>query len=105
VGNTQTQQYTTYNCPDPFSVTTLKYLKAVRMFDSLFERAHANKRKKDVELKVRMQNGLTYVVQVNHPIVAFLCLRHNYTSRDAIDIMRERVALCKVDSDNSFKNY
>jgi hypothetical protein len=71
----------------------------------LYERAHANRKKKDVELKMKHQSGYTYALHLNTPIVAFICVRHNYTTRDAFDILKERVAFAKSDIDNSFKSY
>jgi hypothetical protein len=73
------------------------------MFESLYERAHANRKKKDVELQVKMQNGLTYAIQVSHPIVAMICVKHNYTKRDIFELLAEKVGLAKSDIDNSFK--
>ena len=51
-----------------------------------------------------MQSGLTYAIQLSHPIVAMICIKHNYTKRDSFDLLAERVGLAKNDIDNSFKN-
>ena len=70
----------------------------------LEKKPHAGKKKKEVELKVKMQNGLTYAIQISSPIVAMICIKHNYTKRDPFDLLAERVGLAKNDIDNSFKN-
>lgn len=56
IGNTALGQYTSYNCPDPYSPSTTidsKYIEALRVFETLYERAHANKKKPNVELKLK----------------------------------------------------
>ncbi len=95
LGNTTFGQYTSYKCPDPYAATVSdKYLLAMRIFENLYERAHANKKKPNVELKIKHQT-LTYVVALNPPIIGFLCLRHNYSARDAFEVLREKMALAK----------
>ena len=54
--NYNLDQYTTYNCPNVYSTENKdqEYEKALQIFESLFEKAHQNKKKKEVELKVKM---------------------------------------------------
>ena len=42
VGNYNLDQYTTYNCPNVYSSSLIdsEYVKFLRIFESLFERAH-----------------------------------------------------------------
>ena len=45
-----------YNCPDAYSAeATLDedYQQALRKFENMYERAHQNKKKKDVELSIK----------------------------------------------------
>jgi len=56
IGNYNLDQYTTYNCPNVYSTEKIdpEYEKALPIFESLFEKAHQNKKKKEVELKVKL---------------------------------------------------
>ena len=107
IGNTVLDQYTSYNCPSLVTYSSeidSDYEQALKIFAQLQERANSNKKKKDVEIKLVMQNGLTYAVQISHPIIAMICVKHNYTKRDTLDLLAEKVGLAKNDIDNSFRS-
>jgi hypothetical protein len=75
-------------------------LDFIYRFEMMYERAHSNQKKRDVEICVKNQDGTTFALVLNQFFVGFACIRHELTMKSPLELLRERIAM--AGKDNSF---